>query len=122
VTVDAASLETGNVDRDADMRRDFLEVERFPSIEFQGDEILMPRPAAPEASWDLILQGRLTVHGITRQIKIPTTVSLTPEQISARGRIQLDMKDYHIRVPRLLLIPMKSEVLVGFEVVARPDR
>jgi hypothetical protein len=25
-------------------------------------------------------------------------------------------------VPRLLLIPMKSEVLVGFEVVARRDR
>jgi hypothetical protein len=30
------------------------------------------------------------------------------------------MRDYNIRVPRLFLIPMKSEVLVGFEVVARP--
>jgi hypothetical protein len=32
------------------------------------------------------------------------------------------MRDYNIRVPRLFFVPMKSEVLVGFEIVARPER
>jgi polyisoprenoid-binding protein YceI len=122
VTIDAASLDTGHRDRDADMRRDFLEVERFPTIEFRVVELLTPQPAASEASWDLVLQGRLLVHGITRDVKVPTTVSLAAERVTARGRIHLDMRDYNIRVPRLLLIPMKSEVLVGFEVVAHPAR
>jgi polyisoprenoid-binding protein YceI len=122
VTIDAASLETGNSDRDADMRQDFLEVGRFPTIEFRVVELLIPRPAAIEASWDLVLQGQLTVHGVTRDIKVPMTVSLAAERVTARGQMYLDMRDYHIRVPRLLLIPMKSEVLVGFEVVARRDR
>jgi hypothetical protein len=62
------------------------------------------------------------VHGVTRDIKVPMTVSLAAERVTARGQMYLDMRDYHIRVPRLLLIPMKSEVLVGFEVVARRDR
>jgi polyisoprenoid-binding protein YceI len=122
VTIDAASLDTGNSDRDVDMREDFLEVRRFPSIEFRVQEVHTPPPAANEAAWDLVLQGKLTVHGITRDVKVPTTVSLATERATARGRIHLDMRDYNIRVPRLWLIPMKSEVLVGFEVVARPVR
>ncbi len=122
VTIDAASLDTGNRDRDVDMREDFLEVRQFPSIEFRVDEVLTPRPIANEAAWDLVLPGKLTVHGITRDIKVPTTVSLAAERATARGRIHLDMRDYNIRVPRFWLIPMKSEVLVGFEVVAHPVR
>jgi len=122
VTIDAASLETGNAERDTDMRQDFLEVGRFPTIEFRGDEVLTPRPAANDGSWDVILHGQLTVHGITRDVKVPMAVNLAAERASARGQIHLDMRDYHIRVPRLLLIPMKSEVLGGFEVVARRDR
>jgi polyisoprenoid-binding protein YceI len=122
VTIDAASLETGHPERDADMRQEFLEVERFPTIEFRVDELLMPQPVANTASWDLVLQGKLTVHGITREVKVPTTVSLANERITARGRTHLDMRDYNIRVPRLFLVPMKSEVLVGFEVVAHPLR
>jgi polyisoprenoid-binding protein YceI len=120
VSIDAASLSTGQPERDADMHRDFLEVDRFPTIEFHADHLLMP-PAAPQVgSWDVILQGRLTVHGVSRGVNVPTIVRLDDARISARGQVHLDMRDYRIRVPRLLLIPMKSEVLVGFEVVAQP--
>jgi polyisoprenoid-binding protein YceI len=120
VTIDAASLDTGHPERNADMRQDFLEVERFPDIEFHVGELLTPRPTENPASWDVVLQGKLTVHGITRDVKIPTTVTLAAERVTARGQIHLDMDDFNIRVPRLWLIPMRSEVLVGFEVVAHP--
>jgi polyisoprenoid-binding protein YceI len=120
VTIEAASLDTGHPERNADMRQDFLEVGRFPIIEFRVVELLTPRPAAHPSDWNLVLLGKLTVHGITRDVKVPTTVNLAAEQVMARGQSHLDMRDYNIRVPRLLLIPMKSEVLVGFEVVARP--
>jgi polyisoprenoid-binding protein YceI len=122
VTIDAASLDTGHPERNADMRQDFLEVGRFPTIEFRVSELLAPHPTGKPASWDLVLQGQLTVHGITRDVKVPMTVTLAAEQVTARGQTYLDMRDYNIRVPRLLLIPMNSEVLVGFEVVARPVR
>jgi len=121
VRIDAASLETGNADRDADMHKDFLEVSRFPAIAFTITELLVPQPLPAGSGWDLILQGNLTVHGITRDVKVPTTVHLTSDQVTARGQMRLDMRDYNIRVPRLLFVPMKREVLVGFEVFAQPD-
>jgi polyisoprenoid-binding protein YceI len=122
VTIEAASLTTGHPERDADMRQDFLEVERFPSINFRVDELLTPQAAAGDGTWDLVLQGKLTVHGVTRDVRVPTTVTIADERVTARGRIHVDMQAFNIRVPRLFLIPMKSEVLVGFEVVARPLR
>ena len=121
IIIAAASLETGNSDRDADMRDDFLEVRRFPTIEFSVSELLSPRPIAGGTEWDLVLQGQLMVHGITRDVKVPATISLGSDRVAARGQVRLDMRDYNIRVPRLLLIPMKSEVLVGFAVVAQPE-
>jgi polyisoprenoid-binding protein YceI len=119
VSIGAASLTTSHPERDADMRRDFLEVDRFPTIEFRVDKLLTPQAAAEDGTWDLVLQGKLTVHGVTREVKVPTTINIADGRVTGRGRIHLDMQEYNIRVPRLWLIPMKSEVLVGFEVVAR---
>jgi polyisoprenoid-binding protein YceI len=122
VSIAAASLATGNAERDADMRQDFLEVATFPTIEFAVTDLLTPQPTVNPAEWDLILRGKLTVHGVTREVQVPTTVSLGAGRLTARGQVHLDMRDYNIRVPRLFLVPMKSEVLVGFDVVARPER
>jgi polyisoprenoid-binding protein YceI len=119
VSIGAASLTTGHPERDADMRRDFLEVDRFPTIEFRVDKVLTPQAAADEGTWDLVLQGMLTLHGVSREIKVPTTVNLADGHLTGRGQIHLDMQAFNIRVPRLWLIPMKSEVLVGFEIVAQ---
>lgn len=121
VSIDAASLETGNAERDAEMREKFLEVKTFPSIEYRITDLLTPRPAADGGSWDVVLLGRLTVHGVAREVQVPTTVRLAADRITAQGQVRLDMRDFKIRVPRLLFIPMKGEIQVGFEVVARPE-
>ena len=106
----------------SDMRADFLEVGRFPTIEFHVSDLMTPSSTSNPANWDVVLQGKLTVHGVTREVNVPTSVTLAADRITARGQIYLDMRDFNIRVPRLLLIPMRSEVLVGFEVVAHPVR
>jgi polyisoprenoid-binding protein YceI len=120
VIIAAASFETGNSARDADMRQDFLEVARFPTIEFTVTDLLVIRPVVDGMSWDVVMQGQLTVHGTTRKVRIPASVDLTTARLTVRGQVRLDMRDYQIRVPRLLLVPMSSEVLVGFDIVAYP--
>jgi polyisoprenoid-binding protein YceI len=122
VMINAASLKTGNSERDADMYRDFLEVERFPRIELHIGSVQAAPAATGETSWDVVLHAQLTVHGTTRSVQVPATVDLAAERVTARGQIHLDMRDFNIRVPRILLIPMQSQVLVGFDVTARPVR
>jgi polyisoprenoid-binding protein YceI len=63
--LDAASVRTGNDQRDQHVRAgDFLDVERFPAIEFASTGI---RDFDGE---QFVLVGDLTVHGVTRTVEL----------------------------------------------------
>jgi polyisoprenoid-binding protein YceI len=63
VTIDAASIDTGNPQRDEHMRSgDFLDVENHPTIEFRSTGL------EPTGDSRFRLHGDLTIRGITRPI------------------------------------------------------
>ena len=62
VTLDAASIDTGQEQRDAHLRSpDFLDVETYPTIEFVSTAI---EPRGDEYR----IRGELTIHGTTRPV------------------------------------------------------
>ncbi len=66
--VDAASVWTGEPDRDAHLRSaDFLDVERHPEITFAGDKVEVI------GDHDYFLTGDLTIRGVTRQVTFKVT-------------------------------------------------
>lgn len=72
--IDAASVNTRDVQRDAHLRSpDFLDVEAFPTIEFQSTRLVRT-----DAGFDAT--GDLTIHGVTRP------VTLTVETTDAEQR------------------------------------
>jgi polyisoprenoid-binding protein YceI len=65
VDIGAASLSTGNEDRDAHLRsEDFFDVERYPTITFRSTAVR----ALPDATWEVV--GDLTVHDATRPVSL----------------------------------------------------
>lgn len=65
VRIDAASLWTGEPDRDAHLRSaDFLDVEHHPEIVFKGEKVQVV------GDHDYILSGPITIRGITRPISL----------------------------------------------------
>ncbi|HUF85334.1 MAG TPA: YceI family protein [Acidimicrobiia bacterium] len=64
-TIDAASVDTGNPDRDAHLRSpDFLDVEQFPQLSFRST-------AVTEDGEDRYrVDGDLTVRGVTRPVTL----------------------------------------------------
>ena len=65
VEIGAASVSTGNGDRDTHLRSaDFFDVEQFPTISFRSTLVR----ALPKATWEVV--GDLTVHGITRPVTL----------------------------------------------------
>jgi len=71
--IDAASIDTREPQRDAHLRSpDFLDVDRFPTIEF--------RSTAVERTEDgYAVTGDLTIHGVTRPVVL--TVEATDDEI-----------------------------------------
>ena len=61
-TIEAASINTREPQRDAHLRSaDFLDVERYPSIEFQSTRLT-------RTSDGFTVTGNLTIHGVTRPV------------------------------------------------------
>jgi polyisoprenoid-binding protein YceI len=68
VTIDAASIDTGNEQRDAHLRSpDFLDVERFPRLTFTSKRI------EHKGDDDFTVWGDLTIRDVTREIELPVT-------------------------------------------------
>jgi polyisoprenoid-binding protein YceI len=65
-TIQASSIDTGNANRDQDLRSaNFFEVEKFPTITFKSEKIA----AKGKDSYDVT--GDLTMHGVTKKVTLP---------------------------------------------------
>ena len=68
VTLQAASIDTGNADRDTHLRsQDFLHAEAYPEITFRSKGL---RPTGDDR-W--AMDGELTIRGVTRQVVLDTS-------------------------------------------------
>jgi polyisoprenoid-binding protein YceI len=67
-TIQAASIDTNNADRDAHLRsQDFFLVEQFPTITF------VSRLIKPVGNDEFSVEGDLTIRGVTRPLTLPVS-------------------------------------------------
>jgi polyisoprenoid-binding protein YceI len=63
-SVDLASIDTGNADRDAHVRSaDFLDVERYPTLTYRSTGIRSEGD-------DWVVDGELSLHGVTKHVPL----------------------------------------------------
>ncbi len=68
-TIDLASIDTANADRDAHLRSsDFFDVERHPTMTFRSTGIRAD-------GGRLVVDGELTLHGVTRPVALTLEVN-----------------------------------------------
>ncbi|HEX9304559.1 MAG TPA: YceI family protein [Thermoanaerobaculia bacterium] len=66
VRIQAASIDTGNEKRDADLKSaNFFEVEKYPTITFKSAKV------TPSGKDLYLVTGDLTMHGVTKTMVIP---------------------------------------------------
>ncbi len=112
LTIDAASLDTGIEMRDNHLRSsDFFDVARFPTVAFQS---LRVEAAGRRAT----VVGRLTLHGVTREITVPIDVQITNTALVASGEFIVNRGEYGINY-NSFVNPIGNEVRVAFTFRAR---
>jgi len=97
--IEAKSIDTGWPHRDEHLRTsDFFDVERYPKIVFQSDRL---RRAA--TGW--VADGRLTMHGVTKNVSLPLQLvaggpQRSPESknllLDAASEMRIARKDFGI--------------------------
>jgi polyisoprenoid-binding protein YceI len=119
VDAPVSALVTGNGHRDKDLNKS-LQSDRYPTIRF---ELTGVTPEAERGnSVDVVLQGRLTIHGVSRQASVPATVITQPDAIRVRGDAPLSLQDYKIEgLSKLMgMFKMYDKILVHLDLRFAP--
>jgi polyisoprenoid-binding protein YceI len=104
----------------ASMHDEVLESRKHPGIAFKSAGVSDLKPAG-ENAYSLTLEGDLTLHGVTRRIAVPVTLTVTPQQLRAVGKYTLKQSDYGIKPYSAAggTIKVKNEVVIHFNIVAK---
>ena len=87
LSIESASIDTGIGMRDKHLRSaDFLDVARFPTVTFESQRVEMAGRRAT-------VTGRLTLHGVTKEIVVPLDVQLSETALVATGEFLLNRGD-----------------------------
>jgi polyisoprenoid-binding protein YceI len=95
-SIDAASISTGDVNRDGHLRSgDFFEVEKYPEFTFQSTSV------APKGS-NYVVTGDLSLHGVTHSVDLDLEFNgVSPDpwggtRAGFSAETEISRKDYDI--------------------------
>lgn len=109
---------TGKDGRDKAMHK-WQETEKFPDAVFQL-ATLVP-PAAPGEAATAV--GRLTLHGVTREIRFPAAVIRDGDVYAIDGDAPVDVREFGLPIIRMLgLLKVDPVVHVRFHLQGRAGR
>ena len=93
VEAEVKTLETGNGKRDRDLNKS-MESDLHPTMRF--DLTGVAAEGVPPDSASVRLRGKLTLHGVTREVTLPSSVWKDGESVRVRSDFPVDLGDYEI--------------------------
>jgi polyisoprenoid-binding protein YceI len=99
-----------------------LDVARFPAITFVSTAV--SGRATSASTYDLEITGDLTLHGVTRRIRVPVHVELQGDSLEAKGRMTLKQTAFGLSPISVAgVVKVKDEIAIDFTILAgRRDR
>jgi polyisoprenoid-binding protein YceI len=125
IEVDLASLDTGIDMRNKHMRENHLETSKYPKVAFHGRTVLQPTQTslAPGQKVSFQCEGAFDLHGVTRTIQIP--VSVTRNQDGAKSSLHIEasfpvkLADYKIPRPQFLVMRLDETQVITVDLTAQ---
>jgi hypothetical protein len=78
----------------------YMESEKFPKASFKGKITnLSTVNFSKPGSYDVIVEGDLTIHDVTNKVKVKGTVEVAPGGINANSKFPIVPEDYKISIP-----------------------
>ena len=95
ITIQPASFDTQNADRDAHVKSaDFLDVEQFPTLTF------VSKAVTQKGDDEFIVTGDLTIHGVTKPVDVKFELQGTSQdpwggtRIGFEGKAEISRKEF----------------------------
>jgi hypothetical protein len=96
----------------------YLETDKYPKSTFIGS--VTGFNPAKEGVQHVTATGKLFMHGVTRDVKIPGTVQKDGSSLVLKSRFILKLADYNISIPQIVWQNIAEEVEVNLDFIFNP--
>jgi polyisoprenoid-binding protein YceI len=95
-----------------------LETAKYPEISFRSTDV---RGEMREGKFEVKIGGEMTLHGVTRRVTIPATVSVEGDSLRAQGEFDLDRSDFNVKATSAFhgTVRVQDELKFNFDIVGR---
>jgi polyisoprenoid-binding protein YceI len=125
VTIEAASIDTRNADRDAHLKsNDFFAMDEYPQLRFRSTKV------EPKGADEFRVTGDLTIRGVTKEVSfdLDYTGAVTDPwgmlRVGFEGRTEVNRKDWNLNWNTPLDtggVLVSEKVTLEFEISATKD-
>lgn len=129
--VDLSTIKTGIEMRDGHMRDNFLETSKYPKAIFELTKVdsASTNKLENQKEVKLLLAGNFSVHGVTKTITIPATITYYSENDQTKARADGDLMhiavnfdlllgDYGIKRPQMLFMKLDETQKISIDMIA----
>jgi polyisoprenoid-binding protein YceI len=102
-----------------ELREIVIEPDKYPEITFRSTTVRVDIPTRSE--FDVTIEGDLTLHGVTRRVRILAWVTITGGDLRARGEFLISRKDFGVKATSAFhgTVRVRDKLKVSFNIVAR---
>jgi polyisoprenoid-binding protein YceI len=102
------------------MHTEVLESAKYPKIAFKSVSVGDVKQAG-DGAYSFVVNGDLTLRGVTKRIAVPVAATVTPQQLRATGKYTLKQSDFGIKPYSAAggTVKVKDEIVVNFNIVAK---
>jgi len=125
IEVDLTTLTTDQAMRDGYVKRNTLEVEKFPKLTIvptRANGLKMPLPSGMGAQAGFQLVTNMTLHGVTKEVVWTTIATFANDAVSGSAKTTVDFATFNLTKPslaRLVSVDDKINLEIEFKASRR---
>ncbi|GAB3321575.1 hypothetical protein GCM10027299_16210 [Larkinella ripae] len=104
-----SSFDSDNTNRDSHALEK-MEALKYPKVTFTSNDV-------QQDGNSLTVKGNLTFHGVTRPVVIQATRQDENAQLTIKGNLEINLSDYKIEKPSLMMVPVDEKVRLKLQMV-----
>ena len=102
-----------------ELREIVLHPDQYPDITFQSTNVTSKNSGA--GRYEVKIDGNLTLHGVTKRIRIPAVVTISGDTLRAVGEFSIDRGDFKVKATSAFhgLVRVDDDIKFEFDIVGR---
>jgi polyisoprenoid-binding protein YceI len=99
----------------------YVESNKYPKAEFKGNVVNNSAVNyAKDGTYNVNVKGKLTLHGVTKDVEAPGTVKVNGGKIDATSTFNIQLSDYNISIPSVVKDKISNNIKITVDTKLEP--